>query len=95
MVVSPWTPALSGVSQGCVLFCLAIDSLSSVCPNSFAVKHADNVSFLHFIRYSSEDRLQHECNNITGKASSVQLPINYLKCKVLNIVTKEPFLITC
>ena len=58
---SNWASVRSGVPQGSVvgpiLFCMATDTLSPVCSNSVMVKYADDVSILHFLRKSDDDRL--------------------------------------
>ena len=41
------------------------------------------------MRDSSEDNLQYEWDHIIHWSASVALPINFLKCNVLNIVTKK------
>ncbi|MEL7309167.1 MAG: reverse transcriptase family protein, partial [Pseudomonadota bacterium] len=91
--VSSWSAVTSGIPQGSilgpVLFCLAINSLSPLCSNSMYVKYADDVSVLHFVRDSIDDDLQTEWEHIVQWSVSVSLPINFLKCKVLNIVTKQ------
>ena len=88
-----WSPIPSGVPQGSVLgpilFGLVVNSFHPVCLNSRAVKYADDVTILHFVRSPSEDNLQAEWNNCVNWASVNKLPLNILKCKVLNIVTKK------
>lgn len=91
--VSTWRSVRSGVPQGSilgpVLFCLAMDSLSSVSPNSFMIKYADDVSILHFVRKLSDDNLQDEWDNIVRWSNSNSLPLNRSKCCVLDVVTKK------
>ncbi|MEL7309671.1 MAG: reverse transcriptase domain-containing protein, partial [Pseudomonadota bacterium] len=90
---SDWAEVTSGVPQGSVLgpilFCLAIDSLKPVCPNSSIVKYADDVTILHFVRSVSADSLQIELDNILKWSDEMSLPVNPSKCSVLNIVTKK------
>lgn len=89
---SEWVSIPSGVPQGSVLgpvlFCLAIDDLSPVCDNSFIVKYADDISLLHFVRQTSDDRLQAEWDNIVSWSLTSHLPINPSKCRVIDFVTK-------
>jgi len=90
---SAWSDVSSGVPQGSILgpilFCLAVNNLSPVCSNSVFIKYADDVSVLHFVRDSSDDNLQQEWDNIVSWSSSAMLPINYLKCKVMNVCTNK------
>lgn len=90
---SSWTRVTSGVPQGSVLgpilFCLVIDRLSPVCSNTKLIKYADDVVFLHFLRSSSEDKLHVEWKALRQWSSDFLLPINYAKCKVMDIVTKR------
>ncbi|MEL7309703.1 MAG: reverse transcriptase domain-containing protein, partial [Pseudomonadota bacterium] len=92
-VFSSWSDVTSGIPQGSILgpilFCLAIDNLSHACPNSSIIKYADDVSILHFLRSSSDDHLQSEWDNIVSWSQSACLPLNYLKCQVVDFVTKK------
>lgn len=91
--VSRWSSISSGVPQGSVLgpvlFCLALNELSPICSNSMYIKYADDISVLHFVRNSSEDCLQTELDHIVSWSKSVCLPINFSKCKVMNVVTSK------
>ena len=91
--VSAWSAVSSGVPQGSVLgpvlFCMATDSLSHVCQNSAIIRYADDFSILHFVRSASEDHLQVEWDNIVSWSESVNLPLNFLKCRVMDFVTKK------
>ena len=90
---SEWVSIPSGVPQGSVLgpilFCLALDNLKAVCDNSMIVKYADDVLLLHFVRHTSDDRLQKEFDNILTWSSSSHLPLNLDKCCVLDFITKR------
>ena len=90
---STWSEITSGVPQGStlgpILFCLAVNSLSNICPNSSIVKYADDVSIFHFVRDSSEDRLQAEWDNVVHWSEAMNLPLNFLKCHVIDFVTKR------
>ncbi|MEL7309549.1 MAG: reverse transcriptase domain-containing protein, partial [Pseudomonadota bacterium] len=91
--VSDWSAVTSGVPQGSVLgpllFCLVVDSLSPIFPNSSILKYADDVIILHFIRKSEDDKLQAEWNALVDWSETISLPINYSKSQVLDIVTKS------
>ena len=91
--VSDWCSCVSGVPQGSIigplLFCLAIDSLSSVCANSAMIKYADDVTVLHFVRREEDDDLQCEMDNISAWSRSAGLSLNPSKCCCMNIVTKS------
>ena len=52
------------------------------------IKYADDILLLYFIRTSSDDKLQLEWNNLVHLSNSLQLPINYSKCQVMDIITK-------
>jgi len=90
---SSWSPVSSGVPQGSVigplLFCMFVDNINVVCSNSSIFKYADDVSILHFVRSSREDHLQQELDNIMIWSESQNLPINFSKCKVLDVVTRK------
>ena len=90
---SNWSKVTSGVPQGSVLgpilFALVVDSLSPVCSNSFCLKYADDVTFLHFVRDDSDDVLQCEWNNLEMWSNEVGLFLNFDKCCVMNCVTKR------
>ena len=47
--------------------------------------------FLHFVRFLEEDNLQLEWDNCVSWSSMNKLPLNYFKCKVLNIITKTDY----
>ena len=91
--VSAWSAVTSGVPQGSVLgpllFCLVVDSLSPIFPNSSILKYADDVMILHFIRDCEDDKLQAEWNALVEWSEMMSLPINYSKSQVLDIVTKS------
>ena len=53
------------------------------------VKYADDVTFLHSIRDTSEDKLQVEWSNLVQWSTENELPINTAKCRVMDIVTKK------
>ena len=95
--VSDWSAVTSGVPQGSVLgpllFCLVVDSLSPIFPNSSILKYADDVMILHFIRNCEDDRLQAEWNALVDWSETISLPINYSKSQVLDIVTKSRLLL--
>lgn len=92
-LMSSWSTVTSGVPQGSVLgpvlFCLATDSLSPVCPNTYIMKYADDVTFLHFVHDSCDDNLQAEFDNLLKWSSDVHLPLNFNKCCVMDIITKK------
>ena len=92
---SSWSSITSGVPQGSVigpvLFCMAIDDLSSSCSNTSVIKYADDVSFLHFLKDPSDDNLQREWDNLIDWPHNSGLPINTKKCHVTNITTKKDF----
>ena len=95
---SAWVPLTSGVPQGSVigpvLFCLVMDSLSTVCSNSKLFMYADDFTIVHFIRGQSEDRLQVELNNVISWCDTLRLNVNLSKCFVMDIITKK-FLSCC
>lgn len=91
--LSSWKFASSGVPQGSVigplLFCMFVDDIKALCKNSSTFKYADDVTILHFIRKASDDKLQLEFNKVISWSECRGLPINFTKCKVLDIVTKK------
>ena len=90
---SSWQTVTSGVPQGSVigplLFCMFVDDLSAVLDNSSTFKYADDLTILHFVRRSSDDKLQLEYENVLRWANDHSLPINESKCSVLDIVTSK------
>ena len=97
--VSAWSAISSGVPQGSVLgpilFCMTTDSLSHVCKNSVIIRYADDVSILHFVRSASEDHLQTEWENIVTWSENVNLPLNLLKCRVIDCHLEELVSASC
>ena len=93
-----WSSVTSGVPQGSLigplLFCMFVDDINTVCTNSSIFKYADDVSILHFVRRSSDDQLQHELNNVIAWTENQNLPINFSKCNVRDIVTKKSITLT-
>lgn len=89
--VSSWVKVPSGVAQGSVLgpvlFCLVMDSLSSVCDNSIYIKYADDLTILQLIREQNEDNLQVEINNVLSWCSENGLSLNFSKCFVMDVLT--------
>ncbi|MEL7308580.1 MAG: reverse transcriptase family protein, partial [Pseudomonadota bacterium] len=82
-VFSSWSLIRSGVPQGSVLgpilFCMVVDSLSSVSPNSLCVKYADDITILHFVRCVSDDHLQSELDNVCDWSRVNKLCLNESK----------------
>jgi hypothetical protein len=91
--LSQWKQVRSGVPQGSVLalvvFALLIDSLAPVCPNTTSVKYADDITFIHNIYTEKEDQLVDEWRHICNWALENELPINFNKTHVLNIIIKK------
>ena len=92
-VTSDWHRVPSGVPQGSIvgplLFSMVVDSLSVVHSNSSIVKYADDFSILHFVRDSSDDRMQSEWDNILSWSQKIGLPVNFSKCFCMNVITKK------
>lgn len=90
---SSWTFVPSGVPQGSVLgpilFGMVMESFRPLCSNSAVIKYADDLTIMHFIRSSSENRLQAEWQHCVDWSNDNHLPLNISKCKVLDIVTKR------
>ena len=58
------------------------------------MKYADDVSIFHFVRDSSQDRLQLEWNNLVHWSESMSLPLNFVKCHVVDFVTKKNLILS-
>jgi hypothetical protein len=90
---STWFVPSSGVPQGSILgpllFCIATSSLKPVCRNTSLIKYADDLTFLHFIRESTDDNLQIEFDNVVSWSDRVGLQLNFKKCSITNIITKK------
>ena len=92
---SSWAGVTSGVPQGSVLgpilFCMVIDDLAPLCPNSTFIKYADDLTILHSFRNECEDNLQQEIDNVFNWCRDKSLDVNLMKSNVMNIVTKRNF----
>ena len=90
---SDWTLIKSGVPQGSVLgpmlFALVIDSLRPLSNNTFIIKYADDVTFVHHFRDTVDDHLQDEWSHLETWSHNVGLRLNYEKCHVMDCVTKS------
>lgn len=83
----------SGVAQGSVLgpvlFCLVMNSLTNVCPNSIFIKYADDLTILHLLRDQEDDKLQDEIDNVLAWSNNNGLSLNFSKCFVMDVLTKK------
>jgi hypothetical protein len=91
--LSNWKEVVSGVPQGSllgpVLFALLIDSLQPIHAQSSYIKYADDISIVHNVRHKDEDQLQQEWLHICNWSIVNELPINFKKTNVLDVVTKK------
>ena len=91
--LSSWHSPESGVPQGSILgpilFCAVLSSLCPLHVNSKMIKYADDISLLHFIRTSSEDRLEDEFQHVISWSEGAGLQLNLSKCSVTNFVTSR------
>jgi hypothetical protein len=91
--ISEWTEVTSGVPQGSVLgpllFAMIIDELRPKLENSMMIKYADDITVLHFIRTSQDDKLSEEWCNIKNWCTQSQLKPNPRKTKILDIITAK------
>ena len=76
LLLSPFPP-----SQ---LFARTLSSLSCPC-----CCKADDVTVLHFLRNSDDDKLQVELDNIVSWSACKGLTLNFSKCTVTDFVTKK------
>ena len=92
-VSSNYLSMICGVPQGSVigpiLFSLVMDSLSPVHENTLLFKYADDLTILHFLRYSSEDKLQEEIDGIVEWTKERSLRINFAKTSIMDVITKK------
>lgn len=92
---SEWFTSTSGVPQGSILgpllFCMVVDDFSVLNRNFSILKYADDLSIFHFIRDPDDDNSQAEFKNVVEWSNRVRLPINLLKCSVMNFVSKQDF----
>lgn len=92
---SSWTCVTSGVPQGSVigpiLFCMLMDDLDPVCPNSIYIKYADDLTILHSFRDENEDNLQNEIDHVFNWCKNKSLDVNMMKSNVMNVITKKSF----
>ncbi len=68
---------------------MVMDDFRPVNNKSSVIKYADHLTILHFVRSSDVDQLQSEWDNVVAWSEEVGLPINYLKCSTMNVVTKK------
>jgi len=92
-ISSDYVSVNCGVPQGSVigpiLFSLVMDSLSPVHENTMFFKYADDLTVLHFMRCSSEDKLQDEIDGIVEWTTKHSLEINVTKTSIMNVITKK------
>jgi hypothetical protein len=91
--LSKWQNVVSGVPQGSllgpVLFSILMDSLQPVLDQSIYIKYADDITVVHNVRTNNDDQLQQEWAHICCWANENELPINFKKTQVLDIITKK------
>jgi hypothetical protein len=78
---------------GPVLFSVFLASLTALCANSKYIKYADDLTILHFMRCSEDDRLSLEYGHIVKWCSQHAMMINTKKSHILDICTKTSIVV--